>query len=90
LIFVRLIGWLMLLARSEASKDWKSWFYATTMLALLADSRLTGMSKPELDQFAARLAPAQAEQRLYTERGGLRRKAMGPTADHCSPAPTGS
>jgi len=50
------------------------------MLELLADPRLTGMSGPELDRLAARLAPAQAaqaEQRLYTERGGPRRKAKG-------------
>lgn len=49
------------------------------MPALLADPRLTGLSQPELDQLSARPAPAQhpqAEQRLSTERGGVRRKAV--------------
>ena len=50
------------------------------MLALLADPRLTGMNSHELDQLAARLAPAQAaqaEQRLYLDRGGARRQVRG-------------
>ncbi|MEU7832864.1 ISAzo13 family transposase [Nonomuraea sp. NPDC049129] len=49
-------------------------------LALLADPRLTGMSRTELDALAARLASAQAartEERLYQQRGGRRRKAQG-------------
>ncbi|XVQ15126.1 ISAzo13 family transposase [Spirillospora sp. CA-255316] len=49
-------------------------------LALLADPRLTGMSRAELDKLAAQLAPAQAaraEERLYQQRGGRRRKAKG-------------
>ncbi|TDE17823.1 hypothetical protein E1289_35895 [Actinomadura sp. 6K520] len=49
-------------------------------LALLSDPRLTGMTRRELDDLAARLAPAQAaqaEERLFRQRGGRRRKAKG-------------
>ncbi|GAB3976685.1 hypothetical protein GCM10029978_066730 [Actinoallomurus acanthiterrae] len=54
-------------------------------LTLLADVRLTGLSKHDLDQLAVQLAPAQdalAEQHRYQERGGRRRKAKG---DHGRP-----
>jgi transposase len=54
-------------------------------LDMLADTRLTGMRRPDLSQLAAELAPAQeaqAEQRRYEERGGRRRKARG---DHGRP-----
>jgi hypothetical protein len=54
-------------------------------LAVLADSRLTGMTAGELGALARRLAPlqaAQAEQRKYHQRGGPRRQAK---ADHCRP-----
>jgi Rhodopirellula transposase DDE domain len=54
-------------------------------LALLADTRLSGMSQQDLDQLAARLAPdqaAQAEQRRYRQRGGRRRQVKG---DHGRP-----
>lgn len=49
-------------------------------LELLADPVLTGMSRPELDALAARLAPAQAaqtQQRCWQQRGGRRRRAPG-------------
>ena len=45
---------------------------------MLADPRLTGMSRAELNELAAALAPAQAaraEQRYFQQRGGPRRKA---------------
>jgi transposase len=49
-------------------------------LRSLADPRLTGMSREELDALAAALAPAQAaraEQRFFEQRGGPRRQARG-------------
>jgi DNA-binding transcriptional regulator YdaS (Cro superfamily)/transposase len=49
-------------------------------LHLLADERLTGMSRGELAALAADLAPsqeAQAAQRRYEQRGGPRRRAPG-------------
>lgn len=49
-------------------------------LAVLADSRLTGMTAAELDQLAKALAPAQAAQaaqRRFEQRGGQRRRAPG-------------
>lgn len=54
-------------------------------LAMLADTRLTGMSPGEPDALASRLAPlqaAQAEQRKYQQRGGPRRQVK---ADHGRP-----
>jgi hypothetical protein len=52
----------------------------TRALSTLADPRLTGMSRGELDALTADLAPAQAaraEQRFFEQRGGARRKAKG-------------
>lgn len=49
-------------------------------LNLLADERLTGMSRGELTALAARLAPAQqaqAARRRFEQRGGPRRRAPG-------------
>jgi transposase/DNA-binding transcriptional regulator YdaS (Cro superfamily) len=49
-------------------------------LDLLADERLTGMSRDELGALAALLAPAQASQtaqRCFEQRGGPRRRAPG-------------
>jgi transposase len=49
-------------------------------LDLLADRRLTGMSREQLDALAALLAPAQAAQtaqRRFEQRGGPRRRAVG-------------
>jgi len=49
-------------------------------LVLLADPRLTGMGRQELDDLASRLVTAQAaqaEERRYQQRGGRRRKAKG-------------
>jgi transposase len=49
-------------------------------LHLLADERITGMSRPELAAFAERLAPAQqaqGAQRRFEQRGGPRRRARG-------------
>jgi transposase len=49
-------------------------------LEVLADPQLTGMTRPQLDDLAAVLAPAQAaqsEQRTYHQRGGRRRNAKG-------------
>ncbi len=49
-------------------------------LDLLADERLTGMSREELATLAALLAPAQAAQtaqRCFEQRGGPRRRAPG-------------
>jgi len=49
-------------------------------LDALADPRLTGMSRAELDTLTAALAPAQAaraEQRSFEQRGGPRRQARG-------------
>ena len=46
----------------------------------LADPRLTGMTRQQLADLCARLAPAQAahtEQRCYEQRGGPRRRARG-------------
>jgi transposase len=54
-------------------------------LDTLADPRLTGMSRDELNELAAALAPAQAaraEQRYFEQRGGPRRKAK---ANHGRP-----
>ncbi|MBO0875943.1 MAG: ISAzo13 family transposase [Pseudonocardia sp.] len=54
-------------------------------LAMLADPWVTGMSRPQLQQMCAQLAPAQAalaEQRKYLQRGGPRRQARG---DHGRP-----
>jgi hypothetical protein len=51
-----------------------------TVLSMLADPRLTGMSHSQLDALTAALAPAQAaraEQRWYIQRGGRRRHAPG-------------
>jgi Rhodopirellula transposase DDE domain/DeoR-like helix-turn-helix domain len=51
-----------------------------TALAILADSRLTGMDAGTLDALVRRLAPlqaAQAEARKYQQRGGPRRQAKG-------------
>ncbi|GAA0699806.1 hypothetical protein GCM10010193_63160 [Kitasatospora atroaurantiaca] len=56
-----------------------------TVLDLLDDARLTGMSTAELDALANRLATAQEaerEQRCFRQRGGPRRKAA---ADHGKP-----
>ena len=50
------------------------------MLGKLADERLTGMSAAQLEQLAARLAPAQAartQQRYSEQRGGRARRASG-------------
>jgi biotin operon repressor len=50
------------------------------MLGKLADERLTGMSTAQLEQLAARLAPAQAartQQRYSEQRGGRARRASG-------------
>lgn len=50
------------------------------MLGKLADERLTGMSTTQLEQLAARLAPAQAartQQRYSEQRGGRARRASG-------------
>ncbi|MGW4126490.1 ISAzo13 family transposase [Nocardia sp. NPDC004711] len=47
---------------------------------LLADPRLTGMTRAELDELARRLAPTQAarfEQRCWQQRGGPRRRTRG-------------
>lgn len=49
-------------------------------LHTLADPRLTGMSRGDLDELAASLAPAQAaraEQRYFEQRGGRRRQVKG-------------
>ncbi|MGH3505105.1 MAG: ISAzo13 family transposase [Nocardioidaceae bacterium] len=49
-------------------------------LDLLADQRLTGMSRDDLAALAAQLAPpqqAQTAQRCYEQRGGPRRRAPG-------------
>jgi len=49
-------------------------------LRALADPRLTGMSRDELDALTTSLAPAQAaraEQRFFEQRGGPRRQARG-------------
>src|SRR3954453_23374958 len=49
-------------------------------LAVLADERLTGMTRAELAELAAMLAPAQAAQaaqRRFEQRGGPRRRAAG-------------
>jgi transposase len=46
----------------------------------LADPRLTGMTREDLNELCSRLAPAQAaqtEQRCYEQRGGPRRRARG-------------
>ncbi|MDT5115396.1 MAG: hypothetical protein QOE30_1135 [Mycobacterium sp.] len=54
-------------------------------LDMLADPRLTGMRRAELNELAAALAPAQAaraEQRYFQQRGGPRRKAK---ANHGRP-----
>jgi Rhodopirellula transposase DDE domain len=53
------------------------------ILAMLADPRLTGMSRGHLGALVNDLAPlraAQAEARKYQQRGGPRRKAKG---EHC-------
>src|SRR5947209_2732794 len=50
------------------------------ILSKLADERLTGMSTTQLEQLAARLAPAQAartQQRYSEQRGGRARRASG-------------
>jgi Rhodopirellula transposase DDE domain len=50
------------------------------ILGQLADERLTGMSTTQLEQLAARLAPAQAartQQRYSEQRGGRARRASG-------------
>lgn len=50
------------------------------ILDKLADERLTGMSTTQLEQLAARLAPAQAartQQRYSEQRGGRARRASG-------------
>ena len=52
----------------------------TAALHLLADQRLTGMSRDELAALAQPLAPAQdaqAAQRCFEQRGGRRRRAPG-------------
>lgn len=52
----------------------------TEFLELLNDPQLTGMTREELDELAARLAPAQAArsaQRCWEQRGGRRRRAAG-------------
>src|SRR3954454_11172164 len=52
----------------------------TAALHLLADPRLTGMSRDELAALAQALAPAQeaqAAQRCFEQRGGQRRRAPG-------------
>jgi hypothetical protein len=52
----------------------------TTALDLLADERLTGMSREELAALAELLAPAQqaqTAQRCFEQRGGPRRRAPG-------------
>ena len=52
----------------------------TAALHLLADQRLTGMSRDELAALAQQLAPAQeaqAAQRRFEQRGGQRRRAPG-------------
>jgi hypothetical protein len=49
-------------------------------LRLLADARITGMSRPELSALAEKLAPAQqaqGAQRRFEQRGGPRRRARG-------------
>jgi transposase len=49
-------------------------------LRLLADPRITGLSRPELSALAERLAPAQqaqGAQRRFEQRGGPRRRARG-------------
>ncbi|MFC4114259.1 ISAzo13 family transposase [Nonomuraea zeae] len=49
-------------------------------LRALADPRLTGMTEAELGDLSRRLAPAQAaraEQRMFHQRGGGRRRAKG-------------
>ncbi|MGY1900121.1 ISAzo13 family transposase [Nocardia gipuzkoensis] len=49
-------------------------------LELLADPRLTGMTRDQLDELARQLAPTQAarfEQRCWQQRGGPRRRARG-------------
>ncbi|MDX2710157.1 ISAzo13 family transposase, partial [Streptomyces sp. PA03-6a] len=51
-----------------------------TMLAKLADERLTGLTAEQLDHLAVTLAPAQAartQQRLSEQRGGRARRATG-------------
>jgi transposase len=52
----------------------------TEALHVLADERLTGRSRDELDTLAQQLAPAQdaqAAQRRFEQRGGQRRRAPG-------------
>jgi transposase len=52
----------------------------TRHLQLLADPRLTGMTRDDLDHLASRLAAdqaAQIEQRCYHQRGGPRQRAPG-------------
>jgi transposase len=52
----------------------------TAALHILADERLTGMSRDDLARLAERLAPAQdaqAAQRRFEQRGGPRRRARG-------------
>lgn len=54
--------------------------YRSQALRALADPRLTGMSREELDTLTTTLAPAQAarsEQRCFEQRGGPRRQAKG-------------
>jgi transposase len=49
-------------------------------LKVLSDPVLTGMTRQELDELTAQLAPAQAAQtaqRCYEQRGGRRRRAVG-------------